>query len=107
MMYKWRMVYETLFTRYLLATNTVISCGLMSLADYCVQKLERAQHNDWSRTGRMGIIGFIFGPPEHYWYKYLDRRFPGTKAITVSKKVIMDEAINGPFSIVVFFVGMI
>lgn len=101
----WRLVYDKLFSRYLLLTNTAVSCGLEAFGDYLVQKLEGASRNDWDRTKRMTIIGLILGPPQHFWFKFLDVRYPGTGTNAVIKKVILDETINGPLCIVVFFLG--
>lgn len=101
----WRLVYDTIFSRYLLLTNTVVSCGIEALGDYLEQKLERATQNDWQRTRRMAIIGLLLGPPEHFWFKFLDKRYPGTGTVAVIKKVTLDELINGPFCIVAFFTG--
>ncbi|XP_003388107.1 PREDICTED: mpv17-like protein 2 isoform X1 [Amphimedon queenslandica] len=104
----WRLVYDTLFSRYLLFTNTVVSCGLEALGDLLVQKYEKnsEQEIDWARTKRMAVIGFILGPPEHYWFKFLDKRYPGRGVVSVFKKVTLDEVINGPACVIVFFLGM-
>ncbi|XP_019859767.1 PREDICTED: mpv17-like protein 2 isoform X2 [Amphimedon queenslandica] len=103
----WRLVYDTLFSRYLLFTNTVVSCGLEALGDLLVQKYEKnsEQEIDWARTKRMAVIGFILGPPEHYWFKFLDKRYPGRGVVSVFKKVTLDEVINGPACVIVFFLG--
>lgn len=104
----WRLVYDTLFSRYLLLTNTVVSCGLEALGDLLVQKYQKSpeQEIDWARTKRMAVIGFILGPPEHYWFKFLDKKYPGRGVVSVFKKVTLDEIINGPACVIVFFLGM-
>ena len=101
----WRKVYDNLFSRYLLLTNTVVSGVLEGLGDFLQQKLERKQNNDWQRTKRMTIIGLILGPPEHYWFRFLDKRFPGKSPRIVAKKVFLDETVNGVFFLAVFFIG--
>ena len=101
----WRKVYDNLFSRYLLLTNTVVSGVLEGLGDFLQQKLEGKQNNDWQRTKRMTIMGLILGPPEHYWFRLLDKRFPGRSPTIVAKKVFLDETVNGVFFLAVFFIG--
>ena len=103
----WRLVYDTLFSRYLLLTNTAVSCGLEALGDYLVQMYEKGSGEgiDMERNKRMAIMGLMLGPPEHYWFQFLDRRYPGRGKVAVIKKVTLDEVINGPACIVAFFLG--
>ncbi len=53
----------------------------------------------------MMTMGVVFGPVEHYWYRYLDRKLPGVSRIIVCKKVFIDEAVFGVSSVAVFFYG--
>ena len=92
-------------SRYLLATNTILSLSLEGLSDYTQQKIEKNEYQDWRRTGRMTIMGALFGPVEHFWYRFLDRKFPGVSRTIVCKKVIVDEVVFGLSSIAVFFYG--
>lgn len=100
-----RNVFKSAFSRYLLLTNTLGSCAIDGLGDYLEQHVERATEIDWERTKRMAIMGLAFGPMGHYWYKYLDIKLPGTAIATVVKKIVLDEAVLGTASIVIFFVG--
>lgn len=47
----------------------------------------------------------MFGPVGVFWYKYLDIWFPGTAALQIVKKLILDEITWGPlFAGIVFYV---
>lgn len=108
-----RKTFRSLFTkRYLLVTNTVSSGILMGLGDLGVQMIEKRTKTenghlsiDWHRTGRLCVIGLGMGPLLHVWYKFLDRRFPVVSAISVARKVLLDQAIASPTLIVYFFIG--
>lgn len=45
------------------------------------------------------------GPPMHYWYSWIDRRFVGTALSTVSKKVVVDQIVAAPGMALMYFVG--
>ena len=72
-----------------------------ALGDCIAQRIEHVTPHDWKRTLRMGVIGLIFGPLEHYWYKYLDWKFPGRSHKAVLIKTSMDEFLVTPL----FYVG--
>ena len=52
----------------------------------------------------MLIAGTYFGYVGHLWYTFLDRKFIGTKAKTVSKKLLCEMAVGPPFAATVFFI---
>lgn len=54
----------------------------------------------------MLAVGLLQGPPQHWFYLYLDKFFPGTSLMTVAKKIVIDQCIASPFCIVLFFSGM-
>lgn len=108
-----RRLLNTLYgPKYLLVTNTV-SCGvLMAIGDVTVQKIERITRpeegkkcNDWSRTGRLFVIGVLMGPCNHGWYTFLDRVLPAASPIVVGKKILMDQVIAAPLMALGFFMG--
>lgn len=54
----------------------------------------------------MGLAGVYFGALGHYWYKFLDGKFPGPKRINILKKLLCEMAIGPPFAATAFvFVG--
>ncbi|PRD21761.1 UNVERIFIED_CONTAM: PXMP2/4 family protein 4 [Trichonephila clavipes] len=44
----------------------------------------------------MMVSGSIFGVAGHYWYQFLDRKFPGTTVRHVAKKLLLEMAIGPP-----------
>ena len=93
-------------TRYLLLTNVVSGVVVDASGDFIVQKMiERTSAYDYPRTSRMAIVGMSLTIPDHYWYKLLDKRFPGRCAKTITLKVILDCVIMGPVNIALFYLG--
>lgn len=98
--------------RYLFITNT-ISCGLMmGVGDVTVQCIERhlsgtrsTGKNDWSRTGRLFVVGVLMGPFNHGWYMFLDRVLPAVKPLVVGKKILVDQIVAAPVMAFGFFMG--
>ena len=93
------------WSRNLLFANVVSAGAICGFGDVIQQKLEGAKKYDWKRTGRMAIVGFVVGIPTHYFYTFLDRKFVGTTASTVSMRVVMDEIFMAPLSITSFYLG--
>lgn len=93
------------WSRNLLFANVVSAGALCGFGDAIQQKLEGAEKHDWKRTGRMATIGFILGFPTHFFYTFLDRKFIGTTASTISTKVVLDEVFMAPLSITSFYLG--
>lgn len=54
----------------------------------------------------MFIIGIVQGAPQHWFYSYLDKLFPGTAIKTIAKKIVVDQLLASTFCIVLFFTGM-
>ena len=55
--------------------------------------------------GRMAIIGLGLGLPHHFWYSFLDRILPGTRLLSIARKIILDQAAFSPFANFFFFMG--
>ncbi|GFG33851.1 hypothetical protein Cfor_11050 [Coptotermes formosanus] len=99
------------FGKYLLLTNTVSSGLLMAAGDLIQQEIDKRRTSaskrfDWKRTGRMFVIGLAQGPPQHIFYKFLDRSFPGRDLKSISRKILLDQLIASPVCICIFFFGM-
>lgn len=54
----------------------------------------------------MFIVGTLMGPMHHYYYIYLDKVLPRADLKTVFKKIICDQLIASPATILCFFYGM-
>lgn len=95
------------FTKHLLLTNVAAGCLLDSFGDSLTQRLvEHVEQYDWKRTARMGIVGLVFAPPYHYWYLYLERKFPTRTWRHMGGKVGLDIFIAGPICIALFYLGI-
>merc|ERR1712154_628283 len=46
--------------------------------------------HDWRRTGELAVTAAVFGPLLHYWYLWLDKRYPLKTASHMVKKVGLD-----------------
>ena len=52
----------------------------------------------------MASFGLIFlGPSQHLWFSYLSRILPKRDVLTTVKKIMMGQALFGPFSNTVFY----
>ncbi|KAI6191269.1 Mpv17-like protein 2 [Aphelenchoides bicaudatus] len=84
--------------RYLLFTNTTICCTLFGVADVVEQKVNN-NHVDWVRAVRVGSIGFVLGPMNHFWYKFLERKIAGPVTVKlVAKKILADISVSPIFA---------
>eukprot|EP01116_Phalansterium_solitarium_P004838 TRINITY_DN15_c8_g1_i1.p1 TRINITY_DN15_c8_g1~~TRINITY_DN15_c8_g1_i1.p1 ORF type:complete len:246 (-),score=9.56 TRINITY_DN15_c8_g1_i1:396-1133(-) len=88
-------------------TKSLTSGALFFGGDLICQALERVEEIDWKRTGRMTIFGTIaLGPFAHFWYRFLDKRFPDTSGRTILKKVAMDQLLFSPPFYAAFYLSM-
>ncbi|XP_055390096.1 mpv17-like protein 2 isoform X2 [Condylostylus longicornis] len=96
--------------KYLLFTNLGISLTLSSLGDVLEQKYEKysGRINKWDqkRTMNMAVSGVSVGFICHYWYRFLDKRLPGSSIVIVLKKVVLDQLICSPLYISIFFITL-
>lgn len=52
---------------------------------------------DWGRSARFTLVGAGFvAPVLHTWFGFLTRRFPGTAASSVVKRVALDQLVFAP-----------
>lgn len=84
--------------KYSIIANTVTAGSLGFVGDVVAQKTEqRTEKFSWDakRTRNMAIVCILAGPAMHYWYRFLDKKYPGRSLIIVSKKVGLD-ILSGP-----------
>lgn len=111
---------------YLLLTNTATGVVSISIGDVLQQNLEHALSKDekiestlqnvqqtscaqstmWdsNRTKNMMLAGVYFSAFGHFWYSFLDRRFPPKSPSAVRKKLIAEIAMGPPLVSSVFFI---
>uniref|UniRef100_A0A3Q1J176 Mpv17-like protein 2 n=1 Tax=Anabas testudineus TaxID=64144 RepID=A0A3Q1J176_ANATE len=96
--------------RYLLPTNILTGGVTLGLADILEQTRETHKEPDavreWSRTGRMFVLGCAISPLIHYWYTWLDRFYVGKTLTIVGKKIMADQLIGTPVTGMCYFLGM-
>lgn len=104
---KCRQVSQLMFNKYLLLTNVGVSATLSCTGDILQQHYEvvskKERKWDKARTFRMTVSGIAVGVVCHYWYRFLDQRYPGRALKTVLKKVLIDQMVLSPCYITVFF----
>ena len=91
----------------LLVFNTAMSGALYVVGDVIQQKVFGTAdcQYDYARTVRMCTLGLCVGPLSHFWYLQLDRIVVGEGMKMVMKKILWDQSIFAPTSIIVFYLG--
>lgn len=64
------------------------------------------QGYDLRRICHMGTIGLFMGPPQHFFYKYLDKYLPKKSIKSIAGKICLDQAIISPVCILIFLGGL-
>jgi len=79
-----------------------------SLGDILAQLfVEKVEKFDFARLARLASFGFLLhGTMGHYFYGFLDGKFPGTNAATVATKVGIDQVLFNPVFGSIFFTYM-
>lgn len=97
-------------SKYLLYTNVTISLGLSGVGDVLEQNYEIFKEElpswDQRRTLNMSISGVTIGMLCHGYYKYLDKRWPGTSMKMVMGKLVVDQLVCSPLVIGTFFITL-
>jgi|EP00970_Alexandrium_tamarense_P004894 protein Mpv17 len=89
-----------------LLTKALTSFTGFTIGDILAQNFvnDDGKPYDVMRTVRLGSFGFfIHGTTGHYFYGFLDSKFPGTKPLTVATKVLIDQTIWNPIFGLMFF----
>ncbi|KAG8192204.1 hypothetical protein JTE90_009965 [Oedothorax gibbosus] len=91
---------DRLFSKHLLVTNTTLGIFFLGAGDVIQQNVEKRFYHEKEyekkRTGNMMLSGSVFGFAGHYWYRFLDTRFPGTSKKQVGKKIFLEMLIGPP-----------
>lgn len=78
---------------------------LVAAGDIVTQQFveRKGTNHDFTRTARMGLVGFIIAPVLRTWYLTLDRIVPGTAKTAGFKKMLLDQSLFAPVMICFFF----
>eukprot|EP00904_Undaria_pinnatifida_P007047 jgi/Undpi1/3472/HiC_scaffold_16.g06844.m1 len=75
-----------------------------SIGDFLAQKGTSKDKFSYERLARMAAFGFLFhGTISHFFYNALDGALPGTAAVTVIQKVVIDQLFWAPIFTLIFF----
>ncbi|XP_054706587.1 mpv17-like protein 2 [Uloborus diversus] len=100
---------DRLFTKHLFVTNTSVGILFLGAGDVIQQMIEKHQFEgktfETKRTRNMMISGCVFGVAGHYWYQFLEFKFPGQTVKAVSKK-LLSEMVVGPPIFLGFFIAI-
>jgi len=111
----WNRVVAGLAKHRAIATNSLVFGSLSGLAELSQQGLlrrlgsedEKRKAINWGAVGRYVFVGgFVFSPVLTVWYRWLDRRMPGTGAKMVAKKVAVDALVLDLPLYTVFYLTM-
>ncbi|PSC75706.1 PXMP2 4 family 4 [Micractinium conductrix] len=94
--------------------NPVLKSGLISgslslagdmLAQFLTSRQEQTGAGyDAARAARMGSFGLLFyGPYQYFWYRALDRSFPGRSLVNFASKVTLNQLALAPVTITMAF----
>ncbi|KAH8360863.1 hypothetical protein KR084_009536, partial [Drosophila pseudotakahashii] len=106
---------RTLFRRYPFVTNSAIYGSLYVGAEYSQQFVSKRwlapeaerEDIDYATIGRYAVMGTaVYAPTLYFWYKWLDRAFPGTTKVVIVKKLVLDQFVLTPYLLTVFYAGM-
>lgn len=95
------------FRRFPWVTNVTMYGCLFAGGDFVHQWFSRREQMDWRQTRNVALIAFSFhGNFSFFWMRFLERRFPGTSAGMVLKKLLLDQTAAAPLATTVFYTGM-
>jgi protein Mpv17 len=105
---------RVLWTKYnsLLSSKPLLTKALTSLVGFTAGDIlaqnfvsnDEKKPYDYFRTLRFASFGFfLHGTTGHYFYGFLDSKLPGTRAMTVVAKVLIDQLVWNPIFGSLFF----
>lgn len=90
-------------------TNVTLYGCLFAGGDFVHQWFSRSDIDDinWTQTKNVAIVAFGFhGNFNFFWMRFLERRFPGTSAGMVLRKLALDQSTAAPLATSVFYTGV-
>jgi len=95
------------FKRHSFIGSCIVYTGLYGGGDLARQTIQQVPQKDYATSARMSVVGGgVMAPVFYVWYKFLDRYMAGTAMKLIVKKVIVDQAIAGSLSVVLFYISM-
>ncbi|CAF0892994.1 unnamed protein product [Brachionus calyciflorus] len=98
------------FSKHLLATNLTISVCFSAAGDAIEQIVEILSNEidnwDRKRTAKLSATGLTVGILCHYWYSFLDLKYPHNTRGIVFKKILLNQVIFSPMCILLFFLTL-
>ena len=94
------------FHKHPLVTNIVTVVSLIGGADISCQIYEHRGIDkfNWQRLKNMATVGACYyGPVYFYYYRWLDKKFPGTGPRTIATKMFIDQVLFTVPSLCIFF----
>lgn len=87
------------------ANVTLYGC-LFAGGDLVYQLFSPKEKMDWKHTRNVAVVAFSFhGNFAFFWMRFLERRFPGSSARMVMKKLLVDQTTAAPLATSVFYTG--
>lgn len=87
-------------------TNVTLYGCLFAGGDFVHQWFSHREKMDWSHTRNVAVVAFSFhGNFNFFWMRFLERRFPGTSAGMVMRKLLLDQTTAAPLATSVFYTG--
>lgn len=103
-----KVIWNSIFGKYLLVTNIIGSGVLMVVGDIAAQEIEfrrgvNTKRYDLERIGRMFVVEALQGPLHHYVYNWMDKVMPVANLRNTVKKILIDQLFMSPACIFIFF----
>lgn len=97
--------YNSLLESQPILTKSLTSMTGFALGDLLAQKfIEKKEELDLTRLMKLASFGaLVHGSTGHFFYNFLDSKIPGTAALTVAKKVFIDQVLWNPIFGCMFF----
>lgn len=110
---KLRILFRTFLEKYPILGNAVVYGTLCIAAETSQQTINNkilaspAKPLDTKLIGQYAVYGIgVGGPVVAIWYRFLDKKLPGTAVKTIVKKMMADQFVFTPQLLVLFYMTM-